>query len=61
MNLNVSESKLLFTVSNEISKIMSIPFDIKNQENEFMKAPTGKYAPSLKNMKRAVCTSGLLK
>ena len=39
---------------------MSIPFDIKNQENESMKAPTGKYAPSLKNMKRAVCTSGLL-
>ena len=36
------------------------PFDIKNQENESMKAPTEKYAPSLKNIKRAVCTSGLL-
>ena len=39
---------------------MSIPFsDIKNQENESMKAPTEKYVPSLRNMKRAVCTSGL--
>lgn len=51
MNLNVSENKLLFTVSNIL---------VSNQENESMKAPTGKYVRSFKKMKRAFSTKGLL-
>ena len=51
MNLNVSENKLLFTVSNVL---------VSNRENESMKAPTGKYVRSFKKMKRAVSTKGLL-
>lgn len=51
MNLNVSENKLLFTVSNVL---------VSNRENESMKAPTGKYVRSFKKLKRAVSTKGLL-